>query len=525
MRPAIGEAMVANDRSSSADFTLASATFTAACASRIRLSRSSKVLSEMILRSSSGLPRDHVEVGVLHLGGGGKQLGLGLLQRALEGPRIDDKQQIALLDDLPVLEAHLVEVARNARAHLDGLDGVEPARVFVPFDDVALRRLGHADDRRPRLDLLLRCLRLALVAAGKQQGHRRGKPNAARAQTREPAFPHAFTRGCQGIYARHAGEAFRHQPCRLPRSLTRKIEPAQQSCCRTAKSPADRVAGTRRAGPLWAGRMQPSVSVAEAGRGRRFLSVRCGAKARHGTVMQSAREPQLYCRRGRARSRASSSRRSSRTGSSAFPPPPGRPGRGLLRLGVPLGRRGGAAGSWPAAATAIRAGAIGAGDVELAVVPGQPSPACFPRRCVSYADDRAGLHVDDSNLLHLLGSPRALDRADMEAQHADARKRRRLQRPTRGCGALPCPSSRCRPEERYWRSLRGDELASAVGIRASPRGRHRHFSILGTHCDAQPFQRATGSFSSRIEAQRLACRSALAAAARPCASWISPRAQ
>ena len=57
MRPEIGAAMVAKDRSSSADFTLASATLTAAWASFRSAMRSSKVLSEMILRSTSGRPR------------------------------------------------------------------------------------------------------------------------------------------------------------------------------------------------------------------------------------------------------------------------------------------------------------------------------------------------------------------------------------------------------------------------------------------------------------------------------------
>ncbi len=193
MRPVIGEAMVANDRSSSADFTLASATFTAACASRIRLSRSSKVLSEMILRSISGLPRIDVEVGVLHLGGGRKQLGLGLLQRALERPRIDGEQQVALLDRLAVLEAHLVEVARDARPDLDGLGGIEAAGVLVPLDDLALRRLGHADDRRRRLNLLLRRLRLALIAASRK--HREGccAKHRPGAPTRENAFKHEMS--------------------------------------------------------------------------------------------------------------------------------------------------------------------------------------------------------------------------------------------------------------------------------------------------------------------------------------------
>ena len=57
MRPEIGAVMRQKLSSSSAVLTRASATFTAAVASRTRFSRSSKVFLEMASLLSSGLPR------------------------------------------------------------------------------------------------------------------------------------------------------------------------------------------------------------------------------------------------------------------------------------------------------------------------------------------------------------------------------------------------------------------------------------------------------------------------------------
>ena len=116
MRPVIGEVMRVKDSSSSAVLTLASATFTAAWASRTRFSRSSKDFSEMTLLRGQRLAAHDVEIGVRDLDWRLQQLGLRLLQRALEGPRVDHEQQVALLDVLAVLEMDLGEVAGDAGA-------------------------------------------------------------------------------------------------------------------------------------------------------------------------------------------------------------------------------------------------------------------------------------------------------------------------------------------------------------------------------------------------------------------------
>ena len=65
-----------------------------------------------------------------------RQIGARLVERVLERPLVDGEQQVALLDHLPVLEMHLVEIAGDARAHLDRIDRDEAADIFVLVDHV-----------------------------------------------------------------------------------------------------------------------------------------------------------------------------------------------------------------------------------------------------------------------------------------------------------------------------------------------------------------------------------------------------
>jgi hypothetical protein len=58
----------------------------------------------------------------------------------LEGARVDDEEQIALLDELPVLEVNLRQIAADPRAHLDRFRRHELAGVLVPVDDLAHQR-------------------------------------------------------------------------------------------------------------------------------------------------------------------------------------------------------------------------------------------------------------------------------------------------------------------------------------------------------------------------------------------------
>ena len=145
----------------------------------------------MILRSTSGLPRTTSRLAFSTLVVAANSSALRLLQRALERPRIDHEQQIALLDALPVLEPHLGEIAGDARTHLHRLDGVETAGVLVPLDDLALNGLAHGHGRRRALWLRLRLRRVPLVAPGAQRQERDRGHQRAGAATVTPAIEHA----------------------------------------------------------------------------------------------------------------------------------------------------------------------------------------------------------------------------------------------------------------------------------------------------------------------------------------------
>src|SRR5690606_22663161 len=65
-----------------------------------------------------------------------------LIERRLEGPRIDTEQKLALVDELTLFEVHVDEITGNARAYLDALDGLKLTDIAVPIDDRADQRLG-----------------------------------------------------------------------------------------------------------------------------------------------------------------------------------------------------------------------------------------------------------------------------------------------------------------------------------------------------------------------------------------------
>ena len=104
---------------------------------RVSNSRSVKVW----LRTS-GVARSTSSGGDLELGPRAFHIGFGLLDRELVGARIDDEQEVALLDDLAVLEMDGIDEAGDPGADLDRLHRREAAGVFVPLGDRLLQRLA-----------------------------------------------------------------------------------------------------------------------------------------------------------------------------------------------------------------------------------------------------------------------------------------------------------------------------------------------------------------------------------------------
>ena len=87
----------------------------------------------------------HVECGDFELGLGAFDIRLGLLDRDPIGARIDDEQEIALLDDLAFLVMDGIDEAGDPGAHLDRLHRLEATGIFVPLGDGLLQRARRHD--------------------------------------------------------------------------------------------------------------------------------------------------------------------------------------------------------------------------------------------------------------------------------------------------------------------------------------------------------------------------------------------
>src|SRR5262249_28252058 len=100
-----------------------------------------------------------------------------LIERVLERPLVDREEQIALLDELSILEVNFVEISRNARPNLDGIYRRESTDIFVVVDDGALHRLRDRDRRRRRAASLLLLLATTCNQSRKRK-HGRGPARA-----------------------------------------------------------------------------------------------------------------------------------------------------------------------------------------------------------------------------------------------------------------------------------------------------------------------------------------------------------
>ena len=124
-------------------------------------------------------PRELV-VGERHAGGRGLQRRLRLFQPDLVGPRIDDEQQVALVDDLAVLEMDLGQRAADLGPQFDPVDRRELAEKANPGIDVALQGLADRHERGRRR----RRRRLVCLAGAQGRSQARKRPSSYRCAER-----------------------------------------------------------------------------------------------------------------------------------------------------------------------------------------------------------------------------------------------------------------------------------------------------------------------------------------------------
>ena len=110
-----------------------------------------------------------LRVGIRELRARARDLRLRVRELRGVGPRVDDEQQLALLHDLPVLEVHGLDRARDSRPHLDGIHGLEAARVVVPVGHALGEGCRHFYQRQ-RLGR-----RRGLAATGAERGDEGGR--------------------------------------------------------------------------------------------------------------------------------------------------------------------------------------------------------------------------------------------------------------------------------------------------------------------------------------------------------------
>jgi hypothetical protein len=79
---------------------------------------------------------------------GGGDGGFGLVEGRLVRALVDGEEEIALVDDRAVAKGHRGEIAGDACANLDEVDGLEAADEIVALDHLLHDRLGDRDRRR-----------------------------------------------------------------------------------------------------------------------------------------------------------------------------------------------------------------------------------------------------------------------------------------------------------------------------------------------------------------------------------------
>lgn len=78
------------------------------------------------------------------------QLSIGLIQCSLVRPWIDYKEEVPFIHQIAGFERNIIDISAYARGNVDALNGVSPASILVPLDDIFLNRFGDGHWRRGR---------------------------------------------------------------------------------------------------------------------------------------------------------------------------------------------------------------------------------------------------------------------------------------------------------------------------------------------------------------------------------------
>src|SRR5215468_3969669 len=90
------------------------------------------------------------------------QLGFGLCQTDFVGARVDGKEEIALMDDVPILEVYSCKRAADLGAQLNLLDRGKLTKEALSGINLALERLAHHDLRKGRRSSRGGCVALTM---------------------------------------------------------------------------------------------------------------------------------------------------------------------------------------------------------------------------------------------------------------------------------------------------------------------------------------------------------------------------
>ena len=154
------------------------------------------------------------------------ELGIGLRQPDFVGARIDREEEIALMDDVPILEVYSGERAADLGAQLDLLDRGELTKKAQPRIDLAHERLADDDLRKGRRSRQRRRHRSDDTSRRAMQSRRRQWLS----RQRPTAWPVKRSAGARRIIGSHAP---------IPRAISRSASPNNRC---SARAPAVRPA-------------------------------------------------------------------------------------------------------------------------------------------------------------------------------------------------------------------------------------------------------------------------------------------